>query len=166
METSPRARGSDAGFTLVELIATLTIAAILAAMAGPRLLSSSSQPFAEGGYADEVAAALRQARTVAVASGCEVRFTIDGNGYSAMQRAAAGSQCATTGNAWPTPVRRGDGRDLAGWPPGGANVAMARTLVFDIHGALTPSAAVSIVIGSGPSAHTVSVGAGGWVQRQ
>ena len=56
-------RCNSAGFTLVELVATLTIAAILAAAAGPRLFSS--QPFAARGYADDVASALRQARSVA-----------------------------------------------------------------------------------------------------
>lgn len=159
MQASPRA----GGFTLVELVAALTIAAILAAMAGPRLLSSSSQPFAEGGYADEIAAALRQARAVAVASDCQVQFSIDASGYSAMQHAPSGTRCAT-GGAWSTPVLRGDGRNLAGWPPNAVNVAVARTLVFNTDGSLTSGTPVAITIGAG--SHTVSVGTGGWVQRQ
>jgi prepilin-type N-terminal cleavage/methylation domain-containing protein len=166
METSPRAGGSpshERGFTLVELVATLTIAAILAAVAGPRLLTS--QQFAEGGYADEIAAALRQARSVAIASDCQVQFSIDANGYSAMQHAAAGTTCATSG-AWTTPVQRGDGRTLSGWPPNSANVASPQTLVFNPDGSLFSGAAVSIVIGIAPSSHTVSVSTGGWVQRQ
>lgn len=147
------------GFTLVELITTLTIAAILAAVAGPRLVSS--QHFNERGYADEVAAALRQARSVAIASGCAVRFSITGSGYATLQHAAAGSHCAANG-AWSTPVRRGDGRDLASWPPSGTTVAAASTVIFGTDGAVQGGAPVTINIG----AHSVLVGAGGWVDRQ
>jgi MSHA pilin protein MshC len=147
----------DRGFTLVELIATLTIAAILAAVAGPRLFSS--QPFAARGYADEVASALRQSRAVAMASGCAVRFSIDATGYAAMQRPASGTHCAASG-AWTTPVQRGDGRPLSAWPPAAANIATTQQVIFGGDGAT--SAPVNIVIG----AHTVAVDAGGWIERQ
>lgn len=153
-----RPRQRAAGFTLVELIASLTIAAILAAAATPRLLSS--QPFAARAYADDVAAALRQARAVAMASGCDVRFTIDTTGYSAAQRAPSGTHCTTTGG-WSTPVRRGDGRPLSAWPPAAANVQAASTLIFANDGSVGGGGA-SLVIGP----HVVSVDAGGWVQRQ
>ena len=152
----PRHRAT--GFTLVELVATLTIAAILAAAAGPRLLSS--QPFAARGYADDVASALRQSRAVAIASGCAVRFNINTSGYTAMQRAASGTHCASTGG-WSTAVRKGDGRPLSGWPPSAANVLAASTIVFGIDGALSGGGAT---IAIGP--HVVAVDAGGWVQRQ
>jgi MSHA pilin protein MshC len=151
-------RHRSTGFTLVELVATLTIAAILAAAAGPRLLSS--QPFAARGYADDIAAALRQSRAVAMASGCAVRFTINTGGYTATQRAASGTHCAGSGG-WTTPVLKGDGRPLAAWPPAAANVQAASTLTFGSDGALSGGGA-SIAIG----AHVVAVDAGGWVQRQ
>lgn len=153
---TPRHRTT--GFTLVELVATLTIAAILAAAAGPRLLSS--QPFAARGYADDIAAALRQSRAVAMASGCPVRFTITTTGYAAAQRAASGTHCASAGG-WTTPVLKGDGRPLSAWPPAAANVQAASTLIFASDGALSGGGA-SIVIGP----HVVAVDAGGWVQRQ
>jgi MSHA pilin protein MshC len=152
----PRHRAT--GFTLVELVTTLTIAAILAAAAGPRLLSS--QPFAARGYADDVASALRQSRAVAIASGCAVRFNINTSGYTAMQRAVSGTHCAANGG-WPTVVRKGDGRPLSGWPPSSANVQAASTLIFGIDGALSGGGAA---IAIGP--HVVAVDAGGWVQRQ
>jgi MSHA pilin protein MshC len=85
----------DRGFTLIELIAAITIIAILAAVVLPG--PTAVNPFAERGYADTVAAHLRQARTVALASGCDVQFTIDGAGYRALQRAASGTHCAAAG---------------------------------------------------------------------
>jgi MSHA pilin protein MshC len=146
------------GFTLVELVATLTIAAILAAAAGPRLFSS--QTFAARGYADDVAAALRQSRSVAMASGCAVRFSINTGGYAAVQRASSGTHCVASG-AWTTPVLKGDGRQLSSWPPATANVQSASTVIFGSDGALS-GGGVSIVIGP----HVVAVDSGGWVQRQ
>jgi MSHA pilin protein MshC len=146
------------GFTLVELVATLTIAAILAASFGPRLLSS--QPFAARGYADDVAGALRQSRAVAMASGCAVRFTIDSSGYSAAQHGASGTHCAASGG-WTTPVLRGDGRMLAAAAPAAATVQAASTLVFASDGSL-PGGGAALAIGP----HVISIDTGGWVQRQ
>jgi prepilin-type N-terminal cleavage/methylation domain-containing protein len=113
------------GFTLIELSASITIIAILAAVALPNV--TAAQPFAERGYADGVAASLRQSRAVALASGCDVQFSIDTAGYRAMQRAAAGTHCAAAGG-FTTPVRRGDGANLnVNQPPQvvlGANVQL------------------------------------------
>ena len=85
------------GFTLIELIASITIVAILAAVTLPRM--TTAQPFTERGYADGIAASLRQSRAVALASGCDVQFTINAAGYRAFQHAAAGTHCAPAG-AW------------------------------------------------------------------
>lgn len=90
-----RSRGSR-GFTLVELIAVIVILAIVAVVSVPRMTTAS--PFAAKGYADHMAAALRQARAVAVASQCDVQFTIDAAGFTVEQRAiGANNRCATTG---------------------------------------------------------------------
>lgn len=85
------------GFTLIELLATLTIIAIIAAVTFPNVIAAN--PFAERGYADAVAADLRRSRDVAMATGCDVRFTIDATGYNAMQRGGVGTHCASAG-AW------------------------------------------------------------------
>jgi len=108
------------GFTLIELIASITIIAILAAVALPRMTAAT--PFAERGYADGIAASLRQSRAVALASGCAVQFTIDAAGYRAFQHAASGTHCAAAG-AWSTPVKRGDGQSLIELQPAGVTLA-------------------------------------------
>lgn len=118
------------GFTLIELIASITIVAILMAVALPRM--PMAEPYMERGYADAVAASLRQARAVAVASGCDVRFTINAAGYTAEQHdnsPSVANHCAS-GGGWGTPVRRGDGGDLAASMPAGVTLAANRQFVF------------------------------------
>jgi len=83
------------GFSLIELIAVIVILSIIAAATFPNV--TAANPFVERGYADAVAAHLRRARDVAMTTGCDVRFTINNAGYNAMQRAAAGTHCATAG---------------------------------------------------------------------
>jgi prepilin-type N-terminal cleavage/methylation domain-containing protein len=143
------------GFTLIELIASITIIAILAAVTLPRV--AAVQPFAERGYAAGVAASLRQSRAVALASQCEVQFTIDATGYRAFQRAAAGTHCASAG-AWSTPVRGGNGHNLFELQPAGVVLATNRQLVFTASGNV--AGPVNITIGP----QIISVDATGAVQ--
>ncbi|MEO8017955.1 MAG: GspH/FimT family pseudopilin [Pseudomonadota bacterium] len=144
------------GFTLIELIASITIITILAAVMLPRMPAVT--PFAERGYADSIAASLRQARAVARASGCDVQFTIIAAGYTALQHAVAGTHCAAAG-AWSTPVRRGNGANLSELQPTGVVLAANRTFVFSSDGAV---AGGPFTINLGPQ--TITVAASGLVQ--
>jgi|SRR5689334_15640289 MSHA pilin protein MshC len=137
------------GFTLIELVACIVILAVLAAIAGPKFIDNSA--FSARGYASEVVSALRAARQVAVASGCEVRFTIDAaGGYLAMQRTALGNSCNPVG-AWTVPVTLTNGDTLAGTAPSGVALGPAAQITFDKDG--RPSGVVPLAIG--PLAITV-----------
>ena len=143
------------GFTLIELIASITIIAILAAVALPRMTAAT--PFAERGYADGIAASLRQSRAVALASGCAVQFTIDAAGYRAFQHAPSGTHCAAAG-PWSTPVKRGDGQSLFELQPPDVTLAANRQFVFAADG----SVGANVTIDVGPQA--IIVDASGMVQ--
>jgi len=109
------------GFTLIELVAVLVIMGIVAAVAAPRLLSNAA--FSARGYADEIAASLRYARRIAIASACNVRVTVNAAGYSAAQPTV---WCNVAGG-WGTAVQSPDRRALANTTPAG--VAVGATII-------------------------------------
>ncbi len=74
------------GITLVELVVTLSILGILAAVAMPRFFTTSR--FAEMGHADAVLSALRYAQRAAVTSGCDTRVRVGADGFDLWLRAA------------------------------------------------------------------------------
>jgi prepilin-type N-terminal cleavage/methylation domain-containing protein len=146
------------GFTLIELIASITIIAILAAISLPRL--PVVQPYAERGYADGIAASLRQARAAAIASDCAVQFTINAAGYIALQRGVSATipnHCATAG-AFVTPVLRGNGSALNEPQPAGVALAANRQFVFAADGRV---AVGTVTINVGP--HVITIGPSGAV---
>jgi type II secretory pathway pseudopilin PulG len=119
----------------------LVIAAVLAALAGPRLLASPA--FNQRGYTDELAGVLRTAEEVAYASGCDVQVTIaPSSGYSAVQPSLGpGNACSGP----PIPVMREDGTALRGSPPSDADVSAGVSLVFHSNGAVTGPTSISVV---------------------
>lgn len=131
-------RNAQQGFTLVELITVLIILGIVSAVAAPRLFNNAV--FTERGYADDVAASLRYAQRIAIASECIVRFTVNAAGYSAAQPTA---QCLPA-TGWGTAVQSPDRRPLANVTPAGVAVN-AVVVDFNSAGALVnPVAPVNV----------------------
>jgi MSHA pilin protein MshC len=149
-------RNSERGFTLVELVVVLVILGILAAVAAPRFFNDRT--FLQRGYYEELAAALKYAQKLAVASGCPVRFEIDGSGYQARQQAAQNGSCNPADASWPTNVQLADGQVLAGTSPIGVAASPAVTLTFDALGRTNLGSDQSISIG--PFALTVRAESG------
>jgi MSHA pilin protein MshC len=143
------------GYSLIELVTSLIIVAILGAVITPKIFSD--QPFQARGYADEVATALRYTQGVAVSSGCDASITINAAGYQALQRAAVGNNCAAAGG-WVTPVLRIDGGPLTGSAPSGVGTVPAHQFVFDAAGRVINGTPPALVIG--PFTLTVDAGSG------
>ena len=142
--------GSSKGFTLVELIATLTIIALIAVVGGPRFFDVNT--FRESGFYDETISSARYAQKLAVETHCEVRVNITAVGYtlfSAANTAACGSGTYNTAVVDPS----GNAATFTRTAPSGvALTPAAADLVFDANGraALT----------TGPIATWVTIGVG------
>jgi MSHA pilin protein MshC len=133
-----------AGFTMIELVVVIVILGIIAAVAAPRFFDDRT--FMERGYYEELAAAIKYAQKLAVASGCAVRMTINAGGYVANQQSAASGTCNAASNSWTTQVRLADGLVLSGAAPFGVT-ASPMTIVFDALGRTDLLGDTSIGIG-------------------
>lgn len=124
----------NSGFTLVELVTVILLLGILSAVVLPRFFDATD--FNSRGFYDEVAGAARYAQKLAVASGCDVQFTVSGGRYALNQR----QDCVDKSSAFNRPVLQPSGGDLfARLAPNGVNLtASAANVVFDALGRATP----------------------------
>lgn len=138
------------GFTLTELVIVLILAAVLAAVAGPRFFNRSD--FDERGFYDEVLAAARFAQKYAVTSGLDVKFSITGgNTYALTQSGASvlnpGSLKAFSNNA-----------------PTGVTLSPNTSLTFDAYGTVPTISTTTATITVGSKSFIV-YGATGFVHE-
>lgn len=133
------------GFTLVELVACIVILGIIVVVTGPKLFENTS--LGARTYSNEIAAALREAQSIAAASNCEVAVTLNATNYMARQRSATGTRCNPAGT-WSVNVVRADGTPLAGAAPANVSLSPATVIVFDNRGRRLSSAPVSLGIGA------------------
>jgi len=126
----------NSGFTIVELIVIIMILGVLSAIVLPKFFNLSD--YQERAAYDEVAGAVRYAQKLAVASGCDVRVDLSGNGYALQQHA---TNCTT-----------GSFATLSGHPVTSNNfssvtiVSAPSSFIFDAMG--RPSNSVTVTVGS------------------
>ncbi len=129
------------GFTMVELVMTMVIIGIVAAVAVPRFFDNNV--FQSRGFADQVAASLRYAQKVAIAQRRNVCVAFTANSVTLTVASAAGaaSPCNTS-LQFPT----GDAAYVITAPASVAFTAAPADFNFDALG--RPSAATAGTIGS------------------
>ncbi|MFY9260914.1 MAG: prepilin-type N-terminal cleavage/methylation domain-containing protein [Gallionella sp.] len=132
------------GFTLVELITTLVIVAVLAVYAAPRFLGSAI--FQSRGFSDQVQASLRYAQKVAIAQHRFVCVTIVGN--SLTLALGASTACGTN-----LPSLSGGGSYVIHAP---SDVAVT-AVNFNFNAFGRPNAAQSIAVTGGGLSTTIIV---------
>jgi MSHA pilin protein MshC len=138
------------GFTLVELIATLIIIALIAAVTGPRFFNVSS--FRESGFFEETLSAVRYAQKHAVATGCPVRVQVTANGFTLLSVNPAVPADVSGCNTTPYPSFGTVILD-----PSGNAATFTRTAPSDI--ALSPQDFTFFPLGNASATVTVTVGA-------
>jgi MSHA pilin protein MshC len=116
---------------------------IIVAVAAPRFFNDRT--FLERNYYEELAAALRYAQKLAVASGCPVTFEITATSYEA-RREAAEADCRSADAAWTGDTPRAAGL-MSGASPLGVSASPAATMVFDALGRTNLGADLSINVG-------------------
>ena len=129
------------GFTLVELIMTLVIIGVLAAVVGPRFFDR--KVFDERLFFEETVSAVRYAQKLALAGGCLTEVSLGSGGYH-LRRAA---NC--TSGAFSAEVQGPDGQTPFANTEVPTGVSVSATnfpVVFDSLG--RPSGAASATIGA------------------
>jgi MSHA pilin protein MshC len=149
------------GFTLVELVITMVLVGILAAVGTSRFMSIGG--FSERFFLDETLGAIRYAQKLAVVTGCETRVDFSASSFSLEQRA----NCSSGGFTQPVPHPGNGELTYTGSAPSGiVLVSDVDPLVFDALGrALDGTAASDVLITVGTRAIRVA-GETGFAREQ
>lgn len=84
MIPAPRGPTATRGFTLVEMVLVIVLTGVLAVTLFARF---DTADFQRQGFYEQALAGARYAHKVAIASGCEVQYQLDGAGFGLRQRA-------------------------------------------------------------------------------
>ncbi|WP_018953482.1 pilus assembly FimT family protein [Thioalkalivibrio sulfidiphilus] len=141
------------GFTLIELVTVIVLLGAISVFALPRMMDRTAVDAAA--FEQELKAALRHGRALALASGCDVQVQITPAAYGVFVRAGAAGQSCGSGaftHAVPRPIQSGA---YQGVVPSGLSVGTL-TITFD---ALGRTAGGSVAVEN----RTITVSGAGYV---
>lgn len=150
-QSSERTGVAQRGFTLVELIMTMVIIGILAAVVAPRFFDNNV--FQSRGFSDQVQASLRYAQKVAIAQHRFVCVVFTSNGITL-------STGATTACGTPLASPSGDPSYVITAPSGVAFTALPANFSFDALGRPNPNAAQTLAIAGAVNPITIEAETG------
>lgn len=142
-------RRSQRGFTLVELIMTMVIIGILAAVVAPRFFDNNV--FQSRGFADQVQASLRYAQKIAIAQHRFVCAVFTGNSITL-------STGATPACGTPLVSPSGDSSYVVNAPSGVAFATVPTNVSFDALG--RPNAAQTLAVTGAANSITIEAETG------
>lgn len=128
------------GFTLVELVATLVIIALIAVVSGP--LFSNVDVFKQSGFFEETLSAVRYAQKYAVASGCTVRVETTATSFT-LYRPASAAACTTGPYSTPLADPSGNATTFTRTAPSGVTLS-ARDFTFAADGSASASPSITV----------------------
>ncbi|MDP2031524.1 MAG: type II secretion system protein [Thiobacillus sp.] len=146
-------RRACGGFTFIELVLVLTIAGVLAAVAGPRMVDRTA--FQTHGGAAEIRTALRYAQKLALAKSREVCVTLLPTGLALMLEdpVVPGATVCTQdvqrvgGNPSPTPPPPAVTTYMVTLPTGIGLTYSVPNFSFDPMGSPNPNGIVNLMVG-------------------
>lgn len=128
------------GFTLVELVATLVIIALIAAVTGPLFFDIGV--FRKRGFFEETLSAVRYAQKHAVATGCPVRVLTTATGFT-LYRPANAAACAAGPYNTPIADPSGSAATFARTAPDGVMLS-SHNFTFAADGAASADQTISV----------------------
>jgi MSHA pilin protein MshC len=128
------------GFTLVELVATLVIIALIAVVSGP--LFSNVDVFKQSGFFEETLSAVRYAQKYAVASGCTVRVETTATGFT-LYRPASAAACTTGPYSTPLTDPSGNATTFTRTAPSGVTLSV-HDFTFAADGSASASPSITV----------------------
>jgi MSHA pilin protein MshC len=156
--SSVHRQSKQTGFTLMELVAIVSLLAILSVVAFARL---NVAPFRDAGFDQELRSAIRFAQKFAMTSGCDVQVVINGTGYNLQLRGtavAANPPCPMgAAGGFDTALRNpATGSAYSGAPGSGVAIGGALTFFYDRQGSPDFGGTQTVMVGT----RTITIEAG------
>ena len=162
---SRRRRARCRGFTLVELVVTLVIIGVLAAVTAPVFFTRET--FEARGFFEDALSSVRYAQKLAIATGCSVRVRISGNTLDLLSAGAGPPNCNS--GVYSTPVRdiTGQQTSFTRTPRAGSGIALSNAdFTFNPLGATNAASNTLITVTSAAGTQSFQVWrATGFVER-